>query len=496
MIECVGDIENARGVCYNVIVNNTEKRRLGRWNGVFMLDTFIFGKKDLFLPGADTELRIQRNKNRTVVMLGGNIVGNRRSETSGVCARVRRGGMCGFSSLAGCTPDAVEAVIRAAGANAAFLDEKLRRGKGALPTRERGLVETASEAADPEQKYYVDAVRAIDAYIVKKFPALASREVVAVNECIEKVIATSACSDGHTDMNRSYIYVTMTAQTGAGVTVDVMDMYGGLGDFEQHFGNIEAIYSRLDKLYESVMKKREGVYPEAGERTCILAGELSGMLAHEAVGHTVEADIVSGGSVAAHMMGKQVASELVTMVDFAHTVLGVPAPLPIYIDDEGVEAHDAVLIKDGILTGYMHDRASAERFGAEPCGNARAFEFSDEPLIRMRNTAILPGKSKLEELIESVDDGYLFCQTNNGQADTTGEFMFGVTMGYEIKRGRIGRAILDTTISGVAFEMLKTVDMVSDDIKWCSAGYCGKKQLIPVGLGGPALRCRVKVGGR
>ena len=244
------------------------------------------------------------------------------------------------------------------------------------------------------------------------------------------------------------------------------------------------------------MKKREGVYAEAGVKTCILAGELSGMLAHEAVGHTVEADMVMGGSVAAHMMGKQVASELVSMVDFAHTALGKPAPLPVWIDDEGVAAKDAVLIRDGILVGYMHNRESAERFGAEPCGNARAFAFSDEPLIRMRNTAVLPGKSKLEDIIASVDDGYLLCNTNNGQADTTGEFMFGVTMGYEIKKGKLGRAILDTTISGVAFDMLKTVDMVSDTVEWCSSGYCGKKQPMPVGLGGPALRCRVNVGGR
>lgn len=92
--------------------------------------------------------------------------------------------------------------------------------------------------------------------------------------------------------------------------------------------------------------------------------------------------------------------------------------------------------------------------------------------------------------------GYLLCDTNSGQADTTGEFMFGVTMGYEIKKGKLGRAILDTTISGVAFEMLKTVDMVSDEVVWASSGYCGKKQLMPVGLGGPALRCRVTIGGR
>jgi TldD protein len=69
-------------------------------------------------------------------------------------------------------------------------------------------------------------------------------------------------------------------------------------------------------------------------------------------------------------------------------------------------------------------------------------------------------------------------------------------MGYEIKNGKIGRALRDTTISGVAFNMLKTVDMLSDTITWDFAGYCGKKQPMPVGLGGPDMRCKVMIGGR
>ena len=55
---------------------------------------------------------------------------------------------------------------------------------------------------------------------------------------------------------------------------------------------------------------------------------------------------------------------------------------------------------------------------------------------------------------------------------------------------------MDTTISGVAFHMLKTVDMVSDTVEWTSAGVCGKKQPMPVGMGGPALRCKIMIGGR
>jgi TldD protein len=217
---------------------------------------------------------------------------------------------------------------------------------------------------------------------------------------------------------------------------------------------------------------------------------------HEAVGHTVEADMVLGGSVAAHNLNKQVASELISMTDFAHTAFGETVPLPVYVDDEGTPAQDAILIENGILKGYMHSRESARHFGVRPQGNARAYDFSDEPLIRMRNTVILPGKDKLDDLIASVDDGYYLVKTGNGQADSTGEFMFSVDLGYEIKNGKLGKAIRETTISGVAFEMLKTVDMVSDDMSWEISGFCGKKQPMTTSMGGPALRCDMNIGGR
>ena len=291
--------------------------------------------------------------------------------------------------------------------------------------------------------------------------------------------------------------ISMSAETSDGDTVELFDVFGGgEGYFTDYYSTPDKLYPDIDVMYNKLMQKREGVFPNAGERLCIIDSSLAGMLAHEAVGHTVEADLVLSGSVAAANLGKQVASELVNLTDFANEAFGKKAPLPVYIDDEGTKCEDAVIIKDGILTGYMNNLESAMHFGVKPQGNARAYSFSDEPLIRMRNTAIHPGKDKLEDMIASVDDGYYLVNTQNGQADTTGEFMFGITMGYEIKNGKIGKALRDTTISGVAFNMLKTVDMLSDGITWDFAGYCGKKQPMPVAMGGPAIRCKVNIGGR
>jgi TldD protein len=99
-------------------------------------------------------------------------------------------------------------------------------------------------------------------------------------------------------------------------------------------------------------------------------------------------------------------------------------------------------------------------------------------------------------MIASIEDGYYLKLPFNGQADSTSEFMFAVTCGYEIKNGKIGKGIRDTTISGVAFDMLKTITHISDDMVWVSGGMCGKKQPMPVGMGGPAVKCKISLGGR
>lgn len=461
-----------------------------------MLEDILSGKKSLFETGMQTVLRGQENRNRRVLLVQGNLVANSRSESSGVNARVYKNGVYGFSSMAEYTKDAADMVIKAATENAKMLDQYAKEQKAALAGGKGGYVQSKRMIVDFEQKRFVELCKEIDNYIVKKYPDLSSRTVVYTEDSMEKIIHTSDMSDGHVAYPRSHVFVMLDMESVDGQPLELFKVFGGVGHFEDHFLNLDYIYSGIDELYKQIRDKREGVYAEAGVKTVILDPEVAGMIAHEAVGHTVEADLVLGGSVAGPNLNKQVASELVTIVDYADTAMGGEAALPVYLDDEGVEAKDVTLIEHGILKGYMNSRETAEHFGMEAAGNARGYSFSDEPIIRMRNTGVLPGKDKLEDMIASVEDGYYLLSTGNGQADLTGEFMFGINMGYEIKHGKLGRAILDTTVSGVAFDMLKTVDMVSDQMKWATAGMCGKKQPMPVSMGGPSIKCQIMIGGR
>ena len=461
-----------------------------------MLQDIIGSRKELFADGVQTVLRGHENRNRRAVLLKGNLVQNARSEAAGISARVNNRGTYGFASIAEYSPEAAERVIRAATENALFLGKHSGRNVTLPPSFGTGAVPLNREIEDTEQKTIIDLCRTVDGYVEKNCPNLISRTVVYTEDSQDRIICSSDAYSGHLTTPRCYVYVMMTAETRNGVPVEMFKAFGGFGSFRDYFSDLAGIQAGIDELYRKVMDKREGVYAEAGYKTVVLGGMMGGMLAHEAVGHTVEADLVRGGSVAGPNLNKQVASELVTMVDFAHTYNGAPAPLPVFLDDEGTKAEDAVLIRDGILTGYMNDRESAAEYGVKPMGNARGWTFSDEPLIRMRNTCILPGKNTVEELIESVEDGYYLVDSGNGQADLTGEFMFGVTCGYEIKNGKLGKALLDTTVTGVAFDMLKTVDMVSNEVQWSSSGFCGKKQPMAVGMGGPHMRCKIMIGGR
>ena len=461
-----------------------------------MLQDIIGSKVELFADGLQTVLRGHANRNRRVVLLKGNLVQNSRSEAAGINARVNNRGTFGFASIAEYSPEAAEKVIRAATENALSLGR--HSGRNVLPAASTGTgtVPLNREIVDTEQKELIEICRTVDNYVATKYPDLTSRTIVYTEDSQDRIIYTSDACNGHLATPRCYMYVMMSAETKDGLPVEMFKALGGFGSFDDHFRDPEKLYPEIDALYKKLMDKKEGIYAEAGYKTVVLGGMMGGMLAHEAVGHTVEADLVRGGSVAGPNLNKRVASDLVSLVDFAHTYEDGPAPLPVFLDDEGTKAVDDVLIRNGILTGYMNDRESAAEYGMVPTGNARGWTFADEPIIRMRNTCILPGKNTVEELIASVDDGYYLIDSGNGQADLTGEFMFGVTCGYEIKSGKLGRALLDTTVTGIAFDMLKTVDMVSDKVEWSSSGFCGKKQPMAVGMGGPHMRCKIMIGGR
>ncbi len=445
---------------------------------------------------AYSETRQHELRKSRMVMIDGSLTANASTSEGGTSARVFNGGYWGFAS-APAMDDATAArvaqkAVENAGVMGRFGDQKSLDMPLDFHVGEYGY----NGRPPASQKEAIDLLETLNGYCRKRYKDVKSAMFMLQEERHAKRFATSNGSAGLSTINRASCYLVLIAEDQHGNPIELMQVLSNKGNLADLGLSYEKLTPMLDELHGHLQAKRFAVAARGGKNTIVLSPELSGMLAHEAMGHPCEADLVLGGAVTGKLVGKQVASELITMVDFANTYNGSELMIPVYVDDEGTRASDAVLIKDGTLQQFMTSRETAARLGIQSTGNARAYNFNDEPLVRMRNTAILPGTRKLEDIIAEVDDGYYLMKTGNGQADSTSEFMFGITLAYEIRHGKLGNAITDTTVSGRAIDMLKTVDAVSDDMHWECNGYCGKKQPMVVSLGGPALRAIAHLGGQ
>jgi TldD protein len=233
-----------------------------------------------------------------------------------------------------------------------------------------------------------------------------------------------------------------------------------------------------------------------GRMAVVLSSEAGGTMIHEAIGHGLEADLAQQGlSVYSKKIGEKVASSLITVVDDPT----LPQRRGSYaFDDEGVPSQRTVLVEEGVLKGYLYDRLSALNEGVRSTGNGRRESYQHKPIPRMSTTMILPGQMKPEEIIRSVEKGLLVRKMGGGQVNTVnGDFVFEVSEGYLIDKGRIGEPVRGAILIGNGPQILKEIDMVGDDLGF-GIGTCGKDgQGVPVSDAQPTLRIpEIVVGGQ
>lgn len=443
------------------------------------------------------ELRLHRNTTRSVAMRQGAVIDNSSGTLAGSSARCYALGTFGFASAPAEDDAALRRVLREARANADTLGGYAAYTDRPLPqtSRGEGIYDYRTKRAKLPPGARIELLKQLDAHIRASCPNLLNIDVGLQELTIEKSLATSEGARTYGNSPRVVLYVRLAMQSADG-PVHLGQLFGGFGEFEDHAEELAAAKGAIDGVYEDLRRKAEGVFPDAGFHDVVLDSDLAGILAHEAIGHTCEADLVLAGSIAGGRIGQKVASEKVTLMDQGGRGFDGGSTIAIHVDDEGTPCRDVAIIEKGVLKHYLNNKATARELEMEPTGNARAFTFADEPIVRMRSTCIMPGTDRLEDMIGAVERGYYLKRSSNGQADLTSEFMFGIVCGYEIVNGKIGRAIRDTTISGVAFDVLQAVTHVGDTMQWSNGGFCGKKTIIPVGMGGPAVKTKLSIGGR
>jgi TldD protein len=235
----------------------------------------------------------------------------------------------------------------------------------------------------------------------------------------------------------------------------------------------------------------------AGELPVVLAPGDSGILLHEAVGHGLEADFNrKQTSNYSGQIGNLVASELCTVVDDGTVPFSRGT---INVDDEGYTSRSNVLIEQGRLVGYMHDRISARHFSVQPTGNGRRQSFRHMPMPRMTNTNLQPGPHEPEEIIRSVERGIYAKRFSGGQVNiSNGDFVFSLTESYLIENGQLTAPLKGVNLIGNGPDVLRRVTMLGRDYELSDGIWtCGKDgQSVPVGVGTPTVKIStITVGG-
>jgi len=227
----------------------------------------------------------------------------------------------------------------------------------------------------------------------------------------------------------------------------------------------------------------------SGEYAVVFANRCGGALFHEALGHALEADVLlRGESPYAGMVGEPIASPLITVADDPT----LPGRRGSYrSDDEGTAARRTLLVKEGVLRGFMNDRRTAAALGAEPTGNGRRGSFRDLPHPRMSNLVVEGWKDDPDEILRGTREGLYVVELGGARVSfPSGEFAFEVADGFRIEGGRIGRPVEGAVLVGHGPEVLRRIDRVgSDFLLDPGAGSCDKEgQRLPVSLGQPTLR--------
>ncbi|MEH6712501.1 metalloprotease TldD [Paraglaciecola polaris] len=443
------------------------------------------------------DLYFQASQHETWVLEDGIIKDGSYNVERGVGVRAVSGEKTGFAYSDDINPEALMQAAKASRNIACVGGKHKVSGLKSIKIEPRYHADNPILAMQDEEK--IALLRAVDSYIRKQEKAL-SQVVVSISGVYEEVLIAATDGTFCTDIRPLVRLNCSVLMEKDGRRERGSSGAGGRYAYEYFMSQEDSrpLYEQIaDEAIHMARVNMRAVAAPAGQMPVVLGSGWPGVLLHEAVGHGLEGDFNrKGASTFSGRMGQQVASLGCTIVDDG-TLANRRGSMS--VDDEGTPSQYNVLIKDGILTGYMQDKLNARLMGVKPTGNGRRESYAHLPMPRMTNTYMLGGQYEPEEIISTIKNGIYAPNFGGGQVDiTSGKFVFSTSEAYLIENGKVTKPIKGATLIGNGPEAMQKVSMVGNDLALDKGvGVCGKDgQSIPVGVGQPTLKVdELTVGG-
>lgn len=250
--------------------------------------------------------------------------------------------------------------------------------------------------------------------------------------------------------------------------------------YDIDYARVKDRHDEVEKQLDILETLLDAKPAPSGRFEIICNPHLGAIFVHEAFGHLSEGDdIVNNRHLQEQLiMGNKLGQPHLNIIDQGN----IPgAPGTYHYDHEGVAPRKTYLIKEGILCGRIHSRATAFKMDGEPTGNFRGASYKVQPITRMSNICIENGESSFEDMVGSIKNGLYLCGGKGGQ--TMGDFFtFGCQYGYEIKDGKIGAMVSGTNIAGNVYKTLNDITAIGNDFTIPEFGGCGKSRAAFYGI--------------
>jgi TldD protein len=439
------------------------------------------------------DARIGRYRNQYIITREDKVLNTVDTESYGIGIRVIVDGSWGFAATDKMDKDgiaqAAQLAVSIARENARLLKEPVRlapqKGFGEVSWK----TPIGKNGFEIPIKEKTELLLAVNAAAMKGGASFVDSALFLVNE--QKYFASTDGSYIDQDIHRIWPTFTVTKtndKTGKFETRDALSAPRGMGyeylipaAGEKISGPTTLYRDRYDMLEDAQLAAEQATAKhgarsvEAGKYDLVLDPTNLWLTIHESCGHPTELDRVLGYE--ANFAG----TSFLTLDKWESKKFNYGSPIvnivadktqkgslgAVGYDDEGVQAKEWDIIKDGILVNYQAIRDQAGIIGLnESQGCCYSQSWRDVQFQRMANISLRPGKGRLSpaEMISKVEKGiYIIGDSSYSIDQQRYNFQFSGQLFFEIKNGKIAGMLKDVAYQANTQEFWNSCTAICDE---------------------------------
>jgi PmbA protein len=280
------------------------------------------------------------------------------------------------------------------------------------------------------------------------------------------------------DIGKTYLCNTVGFEgsyrsTSCGGMVDVIaedngNMESGSGmDFKVHLKDFDPQKVGVEAASQAC-KMLGAKAPKTGTTNLIFSQEVSINFLSVMARLFLASCTQKGKSFLADKMDQKIAPNELTIIDDG-LMPGLVGTAP--FDDEGTAAQKKELVKDGVLTAFLHNVYTANKGDTVSTGNGQRGGFSSLPEVSPTNLYIEPGSKDPQELIKEAGNG-IYVEKVMGMHTAnpiSGDFSLGIA-GINIEDGELKGPVRGGAIAGNLKDLLMSIKGIGSDLKFLPYG--------------------------